>query len=152
MYSAFYRAAPGGEVAGARRARSKEGLGASCRAVSVSGSRWRWRSFTAGAADPRRADHRARPRARRALHELVRALRTDGLLDHFNDHYIEEADSCCDRVVVLRDGEVVADGTPSPGAASGGSSRCGCCLGSVRPAPLLEAGPRAGSEGEHHRS
>jgi ABC-2 type transport system ATP-binding protein len=94
------------------------------------------------------------PVARRALHELVRALRADGCSIILTTHYIEEAEQLCDRVIVLRAGEVVADGTPFELLQrSGGSSTLWiACSGPFDPTPLLAAGASAqGREGVHHR-
>src|SRR5439155_4923354 len=52
------------------------------------------------------------PVARRSLHDLVRTLRAQGRSIILTTHYIEEAEQLCDRVIVMRAGEVVADGTP----------------------------------------
>ena len=94
------------------------------------------------------------PAARRALHDLVRLLRTDGCSIILTTHYIEEAEQLCDRVIVLRAGEVVADGTPFELLQrSGGTSTLWiACSGPFDPSPLLAAGASAqGREGEHFR-
>ena len=41
----------------------------------------------------------------------------------FATHYLEEADAWADRVVVMRDGEIVADGSSSDIRAAGGGRR-----------------------------
>ena len=81
------------------------------------------------------------PAARRALHELVRALRLDGCSIILTTHYIEEAEQLCDRVIVLCEGVVVADGSPFELLQrSGGTSTLWiACSGPFDPAPL---GPR----------
>jgi ABC-2 type transport system ATP-binding protein len=53
------------------------------------------------------------PRARRALWELIQALRrSSGLTVFLTTHYVEEAEPC-DRVAVLDHGRLVALGTPA---------------------------------------
>lgn len=51
--------------------------------------------------------------ARRAFWECMRGLAGEGRTILFSTHYLEEADAFADRVVVLRAGEVLADGAPS---------------------------------------
>ncbi|MGY4645088.1 ABC transporter ATP-binding protein [Cellulomonas sp. URHB0016] len=53
------------------------------------------------------------PEARRAFWDLVRGLRTDGTTILLTTHYLEEAEALADRVVVVRDGRVVAEGAPA---------------------------------------
>jgi len=52
------------------------------------------------------------PVARRQVHEILRALRSDGKTVLISSHYLEEIEALADRVVILSAGEVVADGTP----------------------------------------
>ena len=52
------------------------------------------------------------PSARRAAWELVDSLRAGGTTILLTTHYMEEAERLADRIVVLRDGEVVGSGTP----------------------------------------
>src|SRR5918994_496200 len=53
------------------------------------------------------------PQNRANLKELVRALHDDhGTTIVLTTHYLDEADSLADRVVVVDHGEVIADGTP----------------------------------------
>ena len=94
------------------------------------------------------------PVARRALHELVRELRAEGGSIILTTHYIEEAEHLCDRVIVIRAGEIVADGTPFEllGRAGGSSTLWIACSGPFDPAPLIAAGAsEQGREGEHLR-
>jgi len=94
------------------------------------------------------------PVARRSLHELVRELRAEGCSIILTTHYIEEAEQLCDRVIVLREGEVVADGTPFElvQRAGGVSTLWISCSGPFDPAALVAAGATPqGREGEHHR-
>ena len=60
----------------------------------------------------------------------------------------------CDRVIVLRSGEVVADGTPFEllQQAGGISTLWIACSGPFDPSPLIAAGlTEQGREGEHFR-
>jgi ABC-2 type transport system ATP-binding protein len=52
------------------------------------------------------------PQARRSFWDLVTGLRDDGTTILLTTHYLDEAAQLADRVVVVRDGVVVASGTP----------------------------------------
>jgi ABC-2 type transport system ATP-binding protein len=52
------------------------------------------------------------PAARRAAWEMVRTLRSLGKTILLTTHYLDEAEQLCDRVAVLRGGEIVRLGTP----------------------------------------
>ena len=52
------------------------------------------------------------PEARRAAWEMVRALRSLGKTILLTTHYLDEAQQLCDRVAVLRAGEIVRIGAP----------------------------------------
>jgi ABC-2 type transport system ATP-binding protein len=52
------------------------------------------------------------PQARRSFWELVTSLRDGGTTILLTTHYLDEAAQLADRVVVVRDGVVVASGTP----------------------------------------
>lgn len=52
------------------------------------------------------------PQARRSFWDLVDDLRDGGTTILLTTHYLDEAAQLADRVVVVRDGVVVADGTP----------------------------------------
>ncbi|MEV0892227.1 ABC transporter ATP-binding protein [Promicromonospora sp. MEB111] len=60
------------------------------------------------------------PEARRSFWDLVTGLRDDGTTILLTTHYLDEAAQLADRVIVVRDGVVVAEGTPEslggPGA------------------------------------
>ena len=69
-------------------------------------------------------------------------------------HYIEEAEKLCRRVLMIRKGEIVADGSPFElvGHASGRSTLWIEVDGPFDPAPLLAAGATdAGREGRHRK-
>ncbi len=48
----------------------------------------------------------------RAMREVIRGLRDDGCCVMFSSHIMQEVSALCDRIVVIADGRVVADGTP----------------------------------------
>ncbi len=52
------------------------------------------------------------PVARRALHQTIEGLKREGRSVLLTTHYLEEAEKLAERVIVLRAGAVVADGTP----------------------------------------
>jgi ABC-2 type transport system ATP-binding protein len=53
------------------------------------------------------------PAARRNAWETVRGLRSLGKTILLTTHYLDEAEQLADRVAVLRDGQIVREGTPS---------------------------------------
>ena len=53
------------------------------------------------------------PQARRSFWDLVEALAADGTTILLTTHYLEEAERLADRVVVVHDGQVVAEGPPA---------------------------------------
>jgi ABC-2 type transport system ATP-binding protein len=52
------------------------------------------------------------PRARRQIHEILRTLREQGKTVLISSHYLDEIETLADRVVILSQGSIVADGTP----------------------------------------
>jgi len=52
------------------------------------------------------------PVARRGIHEILRKLKDQGKTILVSSHYLDEIEALADRVVILRSGEIVADGTP----------------------------------------
>jgi len=48
----------------------------------------------------------------RAVRSLIRGLRQDGCCVLFSSHIMQEVSALCDRIVVIAQGTVVADGTP----------------------------------------
>jgi len=94
------------------------------------------------------------PVARRGVHEIVRDIRQRGRTVILTTHYIEEAEHLCNRVIMIRSGEIVADGSPFEllGRAAGTSTIWIAVDGELDPAPLLDAGTKAqGREGDHYR-
>ncbi|MHB1264350.1 MAG: ABC transporter ATP-binding protein [Gemmatimonadaceae bacterium] len=53
------------------------------------------------------------PHARRALWALVRERRDAGTAIVLTTHYLDEAESLCDRIIVLHGGRVIAEGPPA---------------------------------------
>ena len=60
------------------------------------------------------------PSARRSAWEMIDGLRQLGKTIFPTTHYMDEAEALADRIAVLKDGEIVAEGTPST---VGGSDR-----------------------------
>ncbi|RZS40824.1 ABC-2 type transport system ATP-binding protein [Herbihabitans rhizosphaerae] len=53
------------------------------------------------------------PQSRANLWEHIRALRAEhGVTVFLTTHYLDEADSLCDRILVIDNGEIVAEGSP----------------------------------------
>lgn len=53
------------------------------------------------------------PQSRRDLHQVIRGLRDDGRTVILTTHYIEEAQTLCDRVAIIDHGKVIAEGKPA---------------------------------------
>jgi len=53
------------------------------------------------------------PKARNRLWEYFRRINDRGTTIFLTTQYLEEADQLCDRLAVILDGEIVADGTPA---------------------------------------
>jgi ABC-2 type transport system ATP-binding protein len=53
------------------------------------------------------------PAARRAAWEMIRSLRSLGKTILLTTHYLDEAEHLADRVAVLRDGQIIREGTPA---------------------------------------
>jgi ABC-2 type transport system ATP-binding protein len=94
------------------------------------------------------------PAARRQLHEIILELRDRGRTVILTTHYIEEAEKLCQRVVILSQGRVVADGTPLEivGRSAGKSTIYLAVDGAFDPAPLLAVGAEdQGRRGNDYR-
>ena len=63
------------------------------------------------------------PHARRTTWELIGQLRADGVSVVLTTHYLDEAESLADNVVVLHAGEVVAQGSPAELTRAGSSGK-----------------------------
>src|SRR6202020_403942 len=81
--------------------------------------------------------------ARRALWEEIRRLVEGGKTVLLTTHYLEEADALADRIAVINQGEIIAEGTPAEikaqtsGKAIGASPRL--CLARVLNFPAATA-------------
>jgi ABC-2 type transport system ATP-binding protein len=64
------------------------------------------------------------PAARRSAWETVRSLRSLGKTVVLTTHYLDEAQELADRVAILKDGRILAEGAPRDlGAGDGGRHR-----------------------------
>jgi ABC-2 type transport system ATP-binding protein len=52
------------------------------------------------------------PQSRAHMWEEIRRLRAEGMTIFLTTHYLEEADALCDRISIMDNGLVVAEGTP----------------------------------------
>ncbi|MEV4655337.1 ATP-binding cassette domain-containing protein [Micromonospora sp. NPDC049301] len=53
------------------------------------------------------------PQSRAHMWDEIRRLRRDGMTVFITTHYLDEADALCDRIAIMDNGEVVAEGTPA---------------------------------------
>jgi len=53
------------------------------------------------------------PHARRAIWEVIRALKKEGRTVFLTTHYLEEAELLADRVAIIHHGKIIAAGTPT---------------------------------------
>src|SRR5689334_13128026 len=53
------------------------------------------------------------PQSRAHMWDEVRRLRDEGMTVFITTHYLEEADALCDRIAIMDNGEIVAEGTSS---------------------------------------
>jgi ABC-2 type transport system ATP-binding protein len=53
------------------------------------------------------------PAARRAAWEIIRSLQELGKTILLTTHYLDEAQALCDRVAIVKDGRIVAEGAPA---------------------------------------
>src|SRR3954465_2517516 len=58
------------------------------------------------------------PAARRAAWEVIRSLRQLGKTVLLTTHYLDEAQALCDRVAIVKEGRIVAEGPPAELGAS----------------------------------
>jgi len=61
------------------------------------------------------------PRSRRYIWDVIRSLRASGTTVLLTTQYLEEADALADRIVILDNGVIIADGTPAELKVSVGS-------------------------------
>jgi ABC-2 type transport system ATP-binding protein len=52
------------------------------------------------------------PQSRVTMWDEVRRLRHEGMTVFITTHYLDEADALCDRIAIIDNGEIVAEGTP----------------------------------------
>jgi ABC-2 type transport system ATP-binding protein len=52
------------------------------------------------------------PQSRAHMWDEIRRLREEGMTVFITTHYLEEADALCDRVAIIDNGRIVAEGTP----------------------------------------
>jgi len=80
--------------------------------------------------------------ARRLLWNEIRNLVTHGKTVLLTTHYLQEADALADRVVVINQGEIIAEGTPAEIKAKGAGRRIRCIsslsLENIRALPGVE--------------
>lgn len=53
------------------------------------------------------------PQGRRLIWERIRALRQNGITVVLTTHYMEEAEQICDRILIMDQGRIIAEGSPS---------------------------------------
>ncbi|HXC42046.1 MAG TPA: ABC transporter ATP-binding protein [Candidatus Dormibacteraeota bacterium] len=75
--------------------------------------------------------------ARRTLWEEIRRLVDCGKTVLLTTHYLEEADALADRIAVINQGEIIAEGTPAEIKAQTSGKRIRC-ITSLRPASILQ--------------
>jgi len=52
------------------------------------------------------------PQGRRLIWERIRALRQSGITVVITTHYMEEAEQICDRILIMNQGQIIAEGSP----------------------------------------
>jgi ABC-2 type transport system ATP-binding protein len=75
--------------------------------------------------------------ARRALWEEIRRLVERGKTVLLTTHYLEEADALADRIAVINQGEIIAEGTPAEIKSQTGGKRIRCVT-ALSPAALFQ--------------
>lgn len=82
------------------------------------------------------------PVSRREIHSYITDQRATKRTVILSTHYIEEAEKLCDRVILLRAGEIVADGSPSELVSRANSAATLSIVigGEFDPTSLLRAG------------
>jgi ABC-2 type transport system ATP-binding protein len=89
------------------------------------------------------------PSARRRAWEVIASLRALGKTIFLTTHYMEEAQALADRVAIIANGEIVAEGTPAELSGRGGpAARISFRLPAEVPRGELPAGVIAAVDGE----
>ena len=87
------------------------------------------------------------PQARHVLWDRLYRLKSQGVTLVLTTHYMDEAEQLCDRLVIMDQGKIVAEGSPEaadrPSTSSARSSSCASQTGS-------ETASRAGSRVSGH--
>jgi ABC-2 type transport system ATP-binding protein len=93
------------------------------------------------------------PLARRQIHDILAGLKHDGKTILLSSHYLDEIEALADRVIILRAGEIVADGTPIEllSRAAGASTLWVDVSGAIEPARLVPHATYEGPDGPLHR-
>jgi ABC-2 type transport system ATP-binding protein len=95
------------------------------------------------------------PVSRREIHSYIADQRASKRTVLLSTHYIEEAEKLCDRVILLRAGEIVADGSPAELVSRAHSAAATLFIsiaGEFDSTPLLQAGVVSLSvDGENQR-
>lgn len=93
------------------------------------------------------------PIARRQIHAILETLKRDGKTVLISSHYLDEIEALADRVIILSQGEIIADGTPLEllGRAAGASTIWLSVTGAVDAASLLPQSTFDGLDGELFR-
>jgi ABC-2 type transport system ATP-binding protein len=93
------------------------------------------------------------PVARHAIHEILRGLRAQGRTVLVSSHHLDEIEALADRVIILRAGEIVADGAPLAllSRASGKSTLWVEVAGGGAVAALVPGAIYEGADGALHR-
>jgi ABC-2 type transport system ATP-binding protein len=53
------------------------------------------------------------PKARREIWAYIKGLKAEGVTVFLSSHYMDEVEFLCDRIAILKDGRIVARGTPA---------------------------------------
>ncbi|HWI20319.1 MAG TPA: ABC transporter ATP-binding protein [Vicinamibacterales bacterium] len=93
------------------------------------------------------------PIARRQIHDILIALKSDGKTILLSSHYLDEIEALADRVLILAAGEIVADGTPLQllSRAAGASTLWLEVSGVIDPATLVPQATFEGRDGSLFR-
>ena len=53
------------------------------------------------------------PQGRRLIWERIKALKQNGITVVITTHYMEEAEQICDRLLIMNQGQIIAEGSPA---------------------------------------